>query len=207
MANEPEKDLEDVQPDPAEIEEEKDPEVDPEPSEDEDEIDYKLLYEEAEAAKAKAESKVVDLKRELKDKPPVIDPEEEPEPEVDNLDILRKELAESYLDDAISALTDNEDEKRLILFHYENSIKSSGVSKSAISSDIRRAYLLANEKKIARTNAEMARALQSKASTSSNGFGKNLSHPKPDTKKFPLSKEDKRFLIGRGIDPETYQPK
>lgn len=179
-----------------------------------DEVDYKAELEKVQANLEKAEHKIVELKTK-KEEPDEFSFVDEPVEDIDSkiaikvkeaLDATRAEMAKDLMGDVVenelSNLTSNEDEKRLIKLHYENSIKQSGLSREAIKEDLRKAYLIANQSKFLKENKEMKEALKAKNSIQNSSIGTNQVHDKP-TKVPTLSEADIEFCRKHGIDPKT----
>jgi hypothetical protein len=105
---------------------------------------------------ARAEKKIVKLKQAGKG----VDPEELAEKVWERIDsrLAERELKtqKSAYDNAVKSVSTSESEEKLIRFHLENSIKPTG----NIEEDIESAKLLANRKKILKTNEELARSLR-----------------------------------------------
>jgi hypothetical protein len=164
------------------------------------EIDYEALLAEETARREKAEKKIVDMKRAAKN-----GDEEEDEDELINRRIDERVSAAlqsnstDTVEDALQSITDNDKERQLIKFHYENSIKQSGYSKAAIQQDLERAKLIANESKIRKENSELKEALKAKAAIGK-GSTSNQDHATVDTRKF--SAEELAFMKRHGIKPE-----
>ena len=86
---------------------------------------------------------------------------------------IKREMSLATIEEELSNVSSNPDEQALIKFHYENSIKQSGFTRSAIQQDLKRARLLANEKKLAIENEELKEALKAKASVGNASQGSN----------------------------------
>lgn len=57
---------------------------------------------------------------------------------------LRREMSVGMVEDALSTLTDDKDERELIRFIYEHELNPSGFRKADVERDMKRAFLLAN---------------------------------------------------------------
>jgi len=185
----------------------------------ESEIDYKAELERVKALLEvkdnrliKAEHKIVELKKESEES------EEEPSDDNDPYGVqdivkreveritnsLKQELVGDVIDEELNRLSDSPDEKELIKYHYNNTIKSSGTNRKAIQEDLRSAYLLANQKKFLKENEELKAAIKSEASKSKGGTGSNQKPLKAEEKtEIKLSAADLAFCKKRGIDPKT----
>ena len=165
------------------------------------EIDYEALLEAETTRREKAEKKIVDMKRAEKNGDEYEDPDELINQRIDER--VSKALQDSSTDtveDTLSSITDNDKERALIKFHYENSIKQSGYSKAAIAQDLQRAKLIANESKIRKENSELKEALKAKASLGRGSSGTNQDRTVVEDRKF--SAADLAFMKARGIKPE-----
>ena len=162
-----------------------------------EEIDYKAELEKKEEQIKQAEHTIVDLKRDKKDKEKEEEEAEEEKEKEDvgerisqevkkQVSVARQEMVQDTIDEVIDSSSDNPDERKLIKWNYENSIRPTGFSRQAILDDIGRAKLLANEKKLIKENSELRVALKAKSTTS------NLSQcVNQDTLK--LDDTDKKF--------------
>ena len=140
-------------------------------------IDFKAMLEEEKAKLQRAEEKIVKLKKlGKKDVPSTNEDEDEevPEEKVSRLvadqiekvkDEVRREIVESEVDDLISELSSNSDERQLIRHIYENRLQKSGYSRSQIREDLENAKVLANKTAILKSNKELSEALKSKVTT------------------------------------------
>ncbi len=183
-----------------------------------DEVDYKAELEKVSANLEKAEHKIVELKtkkEEPKDEFAFVDETVDSEEDIDSkiankvqeaLVASRAEMVKELMGDVIneelSNLSSNEDEKKLIKLHYENSIKQSGLSREAIKEDLNKAYLIANQSKFLKERKEMVEAIKAKNSIQNSSVGNNQIHEKP-TKIPTLSEADIAFCRKHGIDPKT----
>lgn len=78
-------------------------------------------------------------------------------------------LVADVVEEGLGLLTSNSDERKLMEFHYEKTIKKSGHTRSAIMNDLRRCKLLANESVISQQNTELAAALRSEQGKNKSG--------------------------------------
>lgn len=162
--------------------------------ESEEEVDYKAKYEEEQRLRKKAESRVQFLKEKK------VDGDEKPITKKD-LEELEANLTRRHLRAQVESrareLSENEDEAKLILHHYEHSIVPTGDVKK----DVARARLLANEAKFEREHEELFRAAESKRNRES-GF----SSGKPEgTAKEPELDSETRKLVG--MNKMSWDPK
>lgn len=135
-------------------------------------IDYKAKLAEAQKRVEKAESKIVELKRELKDS----DDDSEKDDLREQIASLQEKVLsfESMFDqkaqelemkaeerrynDAIASVSSSDDEKALIQHILKHDIKPTG----DVERDVRRAKLLANEESLVSENAELKQSLVAK---------------------------------------------
>ncbi len=186
----------------------------------ESEIDYKAELERIKALVEvkdnrlnKAEHKIVELKKEMgQSEEDIIESDDDPygvqdivKREVERItSSLKQDMIGDVIDEELNRLSDSQDERELIKYHYNNTIKSSGVSRKAIQEDLRSAYLLANQSKFLKENEELKAALKSEATKSKGGTGSNQKPLKAEEKtEIKLSAADLAFCKKRGIDPKT----
>jgi hypothetical protein len=181
-----------------------------------EEVDYKAEYEKVKTNLDKAEHKIVELKTKKDDKDEFSFVDESVEEEDIDSKIAKKvsealiasraemtkELMSDVIDEELSQLSSNEDERKLIKLHYENSIKQSGLSRESIKEDLNKAYLIANQSKFLKERKEMVEAMKAKNSIQNSSVGTNQSHEKV-TKVPTLSEADIAFCRKHGIDPKT----
>jgi hypothetical protein len=111
---------------------------------------------------------------------------------------IKREMSEATIEEELSRVSSNLDEQALIKFHYENSIKQSGFTRSAIQQDLARARLLANEKKLTIENEELKEALKAKNSTGNASQGSNQDKTVPEDE--PNLTPQERSLMKRHAD-------
>ena len=141
-----------------------------------DELDYKSEYErlQGELAKkneriAKQDKKIIKLKR--KEEYQDDDEEDNSENKGDNTDldeVVAKKVQEQMssfvedtIDDEISKLSQNEDEKKLIKWYFDNRIVKTGWAKKDIIQYLGEAKALANAKKLITTSKMLAKKVKS----------------------------------------------
>lgn len=163
------------------------------------EPDYKAeLALEKERTK-KAEGKIVELKRELKNTP-VEDLDdvlanEDLDKKIDDkveqrVSALTSGLVEDFVNTELDSLTTNPDEKELMKYHYENTIRKTGLSRSAIKNDLGKAKALANSGKIMTQNAELHAALVAKKGiVNSSGSNQDKGEPEPEFNGTPAERK------------------
>lgn len=137
-----------------------------------------------------------------KEKPEDEDEEETPEPVVDE-EVLQKlvqretrkiraDVSRNVAKQYANAVSRNKDEAELTMWHFENSINSTG----DIEEDIENANLLANKKRFAQELSEVNRAMQSKSNrTKSIGAGQRIKEEIAPT----LSREEEKLIKAFGV--------
>ena len=187
------------------------------------EIDYRAELEKVKQEKENYKQGLLNAKQELKklkkggdddedeeiDQEAIIDARVKQAVE-ENLQILRKDVFEVTVNNFLDTLSANADEKELIRFHYENSIKQSGTSASDIKRDLENAKLMANRNKLLAENSALKDAIIAKNSITSAGVGASASR-EPLTQ-VKLSPADQALLtrvnarrVARGEKPLTAQ--
>jgi hypothetical protein len=171
-----------------------------------DKIDYAAELEKAQTRISQAEHTIVELR---KKKEPVT---EEPSVEEDVVDQkisegfskIQQQLASTAIASTLASLSDDPDERKLILFHYQNSIKTTGITPDAILTDLENAKILANRRKLIRENSEIKRAVIAKNNTTGAGAGSN--QDKQEVEAQPTVKvtaAEAALLARRGLKPEN----
>lgn len=142
--------------------------------EEEPKVDYKEELEKAKKRISQAEYTIRKLKETPEEKEEEEFPDEEDKPltKKDLDSILRrhssslvKEIKRSDFERLLDSVSDNDDEKTLIRFHYENSINASG----DVMEDLENAKLIANKKLLAKQAEEMKFTKLANASKSGGG--------------------------------------
>lgn len=136
----------------------------------EEEVDYKAELERVRKTLNQAEHKIVELKK----KKPEVEGDLE-ERVASRVAAMLEEKQSSwqslqqkeFIDEAIRERAASPEEAELIKFHFENRVKANTGSKAAILEAIEDAKLLANKKKILKTNQELAEALKARSTVSS----------------------------------------
>lgn len=192
----------------------------------EESVDYKAELERATKQLSQAEHTIETLKKDKK-KPVEAEEDDEDEEEKvhadpenqDDLDSkveakvnermskFQRDMVQDNIDATLENLTDDPDERKLILFHYDNTIQKSGYSRSKILSDLENAQALANRARIVKENSEFKRALKAKQTISNNGGGSNQDRDNDsgsgaETK---YSKDDLELMKKMGISPEDVE--
>lgn len=158
---------------------------------DDEDIDYKAELEKVKSDSENYKEGMLTKKIENKDLKQENEELKQRLEEVENSDVrdvVKEELNHTKLSEMLSSIS-NEDERELVQYHYENSIKKSG----QIDNDFHRARVLANAKKIERDNKELRQAMISKSTQSNASIGNNQSKPK-DTPKVKLGEGDKTMI-------------
>ena len=97
----------------------------------------------------------------------------------------------SLIEDTLSNLTSNEDEKELVKWFYENKINKTGSDFKSIKEDLDMARLLANKGRLEKENSTLKDVLTNKQTTSTSP---EFSGEKIKSKKSNLSDADKSFI-------------
>lgn len=201
---------------PKESEEAKDESVAEAPSEakesesdaaDSEEVDYKAELEKAETKLKKAEYTIYKQKKDAKDEVE-LPPDERVNALVEEklnerLGKLETSLVSSVLDDELARVSSNEEEKKLIKFHYENTIRRSGVSRSDVQVDLDKARLLANAAKYRKQATELEASVKAKKTTGNSSYGgsQTSSRVEDDYRK-QFSAHDWDWMQKRGFSKE-----
>lgn len=168
-----------------------------EPTDDQDTPDYE--------AALKAEEQRIEQLRKAKRKREKLEKEETTDTSLQELEALKQEIADlksqmtgvvtSSRSSILEKHAHNDAEKKLIEFHLEHSIKSSG----NFEQDVLRAKALANAKRVQQVNQELKKSLQTQP-----GNGDSSSHrPMPDVQAPKgLSQNDIAHLKARGLYDE-----
>lgn len=106
---------------------------------------------------------------------------------------FKEDIFKNQINNAIDSLTEDENKKELIRYHYQNSINKSG----DINADIRRALLLADEKKIFKEKEELKRSLSSQNSISNTSYGSTAKREEPDMTQVPNFTDGEQRLVNR----------
>lgn len=113
-------------------------------------------------------------------------------------------LLNSTITSELDSITDNADEKKLIDFHYKNSIVRSGTTPENIREDLENARLLANKKKIHKDMAELNHALRSERTKSKGGYA-SAQYIDEGTELVPTDAD--KLLMGHfGINAQDVKP-
>lgn len=168
---------------------------------DDDQFDYQAelvrereLRLKAEKEKEKAENKIVKLKKKISSE------EEDEELSTEEriaqrvVSQLSSERNQEFINDVLEQASEGNPElKKLIEFHYENTIKHSGSSRQSIEEDISAAKALANRRRYESESRVLKDTLKTKAtlSTVPQFNGRKVSQPKPQQK---LSEGEKKLL-------------
>lgn len=175
------------------------------------EVDYKAELERVQGQLKKAEHAIIKAKQSKKEEP-IEEQEEDELPDVDDvvdkavqkgLSKIHSDLADDTIDDTLDNLASDADERKLIKFHYENSIVRSGISRASIKEDMRKAKLLANAPRYERENKELEETVRAKTTTvktAAPGSGGG-SQPEEDMRKH-FTARDWSFMQQRGWNKE-----
>ena len=99
------------------------------------------------------------------------------------------------IDELVSGMSRNEDEKKLILHHLEHSVASTGSLKERVEN----AYFIANKGLISKQLEELGKAAFSKQNRSASGGETGQRKEKKTQKWDELSEADRRFLQRSGL--------
>ena len=173
----------------------------------EPEVDFKAELEKAKTEREHYKQGMLNAKAKLKEQNlPEVDISSLVEQKVneqldERFSVFETDFASDTVETLLDGLTANADERELIKFHYENTVRHSGVTKSAILTDLRRARLHANEAKILLENEELRVALKSKNSITNSGMGSGQSKSQPDNEP-NFTPQELAILKRRNIDPK-----
>ncbi len=168
------------------------------------EIDYEAELANERKRREKAEEKIVEMKRMSKEGKSQEDQDEDDiiNRKIDErVNLALKENSTDTVEGELQDITDNDKERELIKFHYENSIRQSGYTRAAIRQDLERAKLLANESKLRKENSELKEALKAKAAVGKGSSGNNQIKPEVE-EDHKFSKADLEFMKKRGLTKE-----
>ena len=107
---------------------------------------------------------------------------------------LQSTLVEDQVETILNELSANDSERKLIRFHFQNSVGLNGTVRERLEN----AKLIANKKTILKTQKEMATALHNRQGISSNGQGQSTDGPEVQDSFF--SKSQLAELKARGFD-------
>lgn len=144
---------------------------------------------------AKAKNKELKETQETVAPEPVVDLDEVAEKAAqiarEQVESFKSELTADTLEEALIQSSDSPGVRKVIRYHYENSLNKSGHSRGAILADVKKAAILANNNLATRENEELKEALKAKNSTTSapQFSGQKEAQPEPDK----LSNVDKSF--------------
>lgn len=180
------------------------PEVQPAPVvQPEEVVDYKAELEKAQKDRDNYKQGLLDAKDILKGKGVITDPEDiakiVDEKVKEGISQFTLNFSKSTVDSTLASLSSSEDERKLIQYHYENSIVKSGLDPQSVRNDLENAKLLANKKALFKEAQEMKIALNHKQGISTTGQGSG--HSADPTLKSPesfFSKEQIADLKKRG---------
>jgi hypothetical protein len=163
-------------------------------------IDYKAELEAKENELKQAKGKIAFLEK--KNVPKEDDDDLEKRPDIsetvarivdEKVSGLRQEIIKPQAEVLARQVATSEDEAKLIMFHYENSIKSTG----NLAEDISNAKALANKKRLEAKNSELVAALKAKESKGDGG-GEAGQAPKVSSNRPKLSQDDEAIVSRMG---------
>ncbi len=168
-------------------------------------IDYAAELEKVQDQLKQAEYTIVDLRQKKggkKENESQSTDEDVVDKKIDErMSSIQQQLASTAIASALGSLSDDADERKLILFHYNNSIKTTGITPEAILSDLENAKTLANKRKILRENAEIKRTIITKNSMGSGGRGSNQDKKEAEQPTVKVSDAEAALLARRGLKP------
>lgn len=112
---------------------------------------------------------------------------------------LQTSLVEDQVETVLNEIAKNDAEKKLIRFHFENSVGLNGTIRERLEN----AKLIANKKTILKTQREMATALHNRQGISSTGQGHSTDGP--EVKDSFFTKEQLAELKKRGYSDEKIE--
>lgn len=112
---------------------------------------------------------------------------------------LQQDIVLDLIENELEAATTNADERKLIQFHYENSIVKTGYNRASIRRDMDKAKLLANAVRYRKESKEAGETAKAKKTMGNSGMGTNLDKPMPpeDLKKM-FTEFEWQFMQRRG---------
>jgi hypothetical protein len=112
---------------------------------------------------------------------------------------FKEQSAEGTVSELLNGIT-NPDERALVEHHYRNTIRTSGMDRSAIANDIQSARAIANAGRILKENSELKVAVQNRTGLASTPAG--ASQPVITPTNSEWSKEQLDYFAKKGIDPQ-----
>jgi hypothetical protein len=159
-----------------------------------DQIDYKAELEAEKERRRQAEHVIVETKRELKKAQTSTASDVTLVPEGTAADIetrinqqvderlakVTADLTADTFEEELEAASSDPDERALIQFHYQNTLKQSGASRKAIRADLQAAKVLANQKRVLKENSELKESLKAKHTAAKATIGTNQDKLQPE---------------------------
>lgn len=168
-------------------------------------VDYKKELEEREIQLGQAEHTIVKEKTKTKEAKEEVEKVIATVPSIDEIrqavreehQTFHKQTRKSEIENKIRSITGSEDEAKLALHHYQNTITVSGNDQE----DIENAILLANKKRYSSIASEAQATAQSKdtVQTTGGGAGQKVTKFVDESN---LSVEDKQIMKHFGVSPE-----
>lgn len=183
------------------------PEVQPAPAEQPVEVvDYKSELEKVTAERDNYKQGMLGAKEILKGKGIITDPEDiakiVDEKVREGISLFTSNFSKSTVESTLASLSSTEDEKKLIQFHYENSIVKSGLDPQSVRNDLENAKLLANKKALFKEAQELKIALNNKQGISTAPHGSSQADPTDKNPDSFFSKEQIDTLKKKGWSDE-----
>lgn len=151
-----------------------------------DQIDYQALYNEEMERRKRAEKAIEKSKKKAKteEEDSYLEEPDDIEDRISNvldqkLSSFRQDMMTNTVEDVLDSMSSNDAEKKLIRFHYDNTINKTGYTKGDILNDMQIAKAIANRKKIEKDQKEARLSKQNSESYSNNSQGSNLSKATP----------------------------
>lgn len=110
---------------------------------------------------------------------------------------IQKTVSSDSIESVLRELSDNEDEKKLILFHFDNSVGANGTIKERLEN----AKLIANKKNILKTTKELKVALQNRSQMGNTGQGASTEDQQKTGDNF-FTADQLAYFAKRKLDPE-----
>jgi hypothetical protein len=111
---------------------------------------------------------------------------------------IKQSMVSDTIDEEINRVAVNSSEANLIRFHFENSVKLNGYTRSQIRDAVSTAKLKANEKKFNSKLNEMSEALKAKATTDNTRSASSVKIETPEKPK--LNAKERDLLRKFGVD-------
>ena len=179
--------------------------ADAEKNDEGEKVDYAAELQKAQTRISQAEHTIVELRRKKEPEDQNVDEDVVDKKIDERFSSLQQQLASTAIASTLASLSSDPDERKLIMFHYQNSIKPTGITPDAILADLENAQVLANRRKLIRENSEIKRAVIAK--NNSQGAGsRGTNQDRPEAQVQPTVKvtaAEAALLARRGLKPEN----